>query len=72
VMPRFNILLTVGHKVGHELCGERVDLVTGAHEDEGGEEDVEHGIVGHQHQHTVRISTQPNVVLKLKGQCHNM
>ncbi len=51
-------------KVRHELGGDGVNLVGGADEDEGGEEDVEHGIVGHQHQHTVRVSAQPDVILQ--------
>ncbi len=46
-----------------------MNLVGGADEDEGGEEDVEHGIVGHQHQHTVRVSAQPDVILQQKNQC---
>ena len=47
--PSRPFFLTVGDKVGHELGGEGVDLVAGADKDEGGEQDVEHGIVGHQH-----------------------
>jgi len=55
--------LTKGYEVGHELRCDGVYLVAGAHEDEGGEEDVEDGIVGHQHQHAVRVRAQPDVIL---------
>ena len=40
-----------------------MNLVGGADEDEGGEDDVENGIFGQQHQHPVSVSRQPNVVL---------
>jgi hypothetical protein len=40
-----------------------MDLVAGADEDKRGEEDVEDGVVGHQHQHTVRVRAQPDVIL---------
>ena len=61
--PSRPFFLTVGDKVWHELGGEGVDLVAGADKDEGSEQDVEHGIVGHQHQHPVRVSAQPDVIL---------
>ena len=52
-----------GDKVGEEGAGDGVDLVAGADEDEGGEEDVDHRVVGDQHQHAVGVGTEPDVVL---------
>ena len=52
-----------GDEVGEEGAGDGVDLVAGADEDEGGEEDVDHRVVGDQHQHAVGVGTEPDVVL---------
>ena len=52
-----------GDKIGEEGAGDGVDLVAGADEDEGGEEDVDHRVVGNHHQHAVGIGTEPDVVL---------
>ena len=50
-------------EVGEEGAGDGVDLVAGADEDEGGEEDVDHRVVGDQHQHAVGVGAKPYVVL---------
>ena len=52
-----------GDEVGEEGAGDGVDLVAGADEDEGGEEDVDHRVVRNQHQHAVGVGTEPDVVL---------
>ena len=52
-----------GDEVGQELLGERVELVTGADEDEGREEDVEDGVVGNEDQDPVGVGTEPDVIL---------
>ena len=52
-----------GDEVGEEGAGDGVDLVAGADEDEGGEEDVDHWIVGDEDEHTVGVCAQPDMVL---------
>ena len=53
-----------GDKIGEEGAGDGVDLVAGADEDEWGEQDVDHRIVGDEDEDTVRVCTQPDVVLR--------
>lgn len=52
-----------GHEVGEEGLGEGVELVTGADEDERGQEDVDDGVVGDQDQHPAGVGAQEDVVL---------
>ena len=52
-----------GHEVGEESLGEGVELVTGADEDERGQEDVDDGVVGDQDQHPAGVGAQEDVVL---------
>jgi len=52
-----------GDEVGKECSGDDVNLVAGADEDEGCEEDVDDWIVWYEDQDTVCVSTQPYVIL---------
>ena len=52
-----------GDKIGEEGAGDGMDLMAGADEDEGGEEDVDHWIVGDEDEHTVSVCAQPDMVL---------
>ena len=52
-----------GHKVREELLSEGVELVTGADEDEAGQEDVDDGVVWYEDQDPVSVGTEPDVVL---------
>ena len=52
-----------GHGVLGERAGEPADLVRDADKDEGCDDDVEDRVTGQQHQDTVRVSRQPDVVL---------
>ena len=40
-----------------------MDFVGGADEDKGGQNDIQHGILGEQHEDAVSVSRQPNMVL---------
>ena len=44
-------------------CG-HINLVRGADEDEGGDDDVEDGVVGYEHENAVSVGCQPDVVLR--------
>ena len=50
-------------EIGEECAGDCMDLMAGADEDEGGEEDVDNRIVGDEDEDTVRVCAQPDVVL---------
>ena len=52
-----------GDEIGEESAGDGVDLMAGADEDEGGEEDVDDWIIGDEDEDTVRVCAQPDVVL---------
>ena len=52
-----------GDEVGEEGAGDGVDLMAGADEDEGGEEDVDDGVVGDEDEHTMGVCAQPDMVL---------
>ena len=52
-----------GDEVGEEGAGDGVDLMAGADEDEGGEEDVDDWIVGDEDEDTMRVCAQPDMVL---------
>ena len=41
-----------------------INLVRGADEDEGGDDDVEDGVVGYEHENAVSVGCQPDVVLR--------
>ena len=52
-----------GHKIWEQLVSEGVDLVTRADEDEGGQEDIDHGVVRDQDQNPASVRTQEDMVL---------
>ena len=52
-----------GDEVGEEGAGDGVDLVAGADKDEGGEEDVDDGVVGDEDEHAMGVCAQPDMVL---------
>ena len=52
-----------GDKIGEKGAGDGVDLMAGADEDEGGEEDVDDGVVGDEDEHAMGVCAQPDMVL---------
>lgn len=52
-----------GHGDGGEPAGDGVHLVSGAHENERRDEQVERRVAGHEDEHPVRVGRQPDVVL---------
>lgn len=50
-VPR-NVLLLLGHKIGHEDTGNNIDLVGGADKDEGSQQDVHQRVIWNEDQNT--------------------